>query len=163
VRQKLNAIDIEFKDKIVLVVDDSIVRGTTCQQIIQMARDAGARKVYFASAAPPVRYPNVYGIDMPAADELIAHGRTEAEVGELIGADRIFYQDLDDLKAACCEVNPAFEGFDCSVFDGNYVTGDIDKAYLAELQANRNDAAMDESAGDNALVGMHNQDDDLDD
>ncbi|GAA3908364.1 amidophosphoribosyltransferase [Halomonas cibimaris] len=163
VRQKLNAIDIEFKDKNVLLVDDSIVRGTTCQQIIQMARDAGARNVYFASAAPPVRYPNVYGIDMPAASELIAHGRSEAEVGELIGADRIFYQDLDDLKAACREVNPDFEGFDCSVFDGDYVTGDIDAAYLNALEASRSDAAMDESAGDHALVGMHNQDDDLDD
>ncbi|HBN61694.1 MAG TPA: amidophosphoribosyltransferase, partial [Halomonas sp.] len=97
VRQKLNAIDVEFKGKNVLLVDDSIVRGTTCKQIIQMARDAGARKVYFASAAPPVRYPNVYGIDMPAASELIAHGRTEEEVGQLIGADRIFYQDLEDL------------------------------------------------------------------
>src|SRR5690554_3825891 len=101
VRQKLNAIGVEFKGKNVLLVDDSIVRGTTCKQIIQMAREAGANKVYFASAAPPVRYPNVYGIDMPAASELIAHGRSEAEVGELIGADRIFYQDLEDLKSAC--------------------------------------------------------------
>ncbi|MFP3342131.1 MULTISPECIES: amidophosphoribosyltransferase [Halomonadaceae] len=163
VRQKLNAIDVEFKGKNVLLVDDSIVRGTTCKQIIQMARDAGARKVYFASAAPPVRYPNVYGIDMPAATELIAHGRTEDEVGQLIGADRIFYQDLEDLKDACREVNPEMEAFDCSVFDGNYVTGDIDEAYLAVLEASRNDAAKDQSAGDHALVDMHNQDDDLDD
>ncbi|PXX97533.1 amidophosphoribosyltransferase [Halomonas sp. LBP4] len=164
VRQKLNAIDIEFKGKNVLLVDDSIVRGTTCKQIIQMAREAGANKVYFASAAPPVRYPNVYGIDMPAASELIAHGRSEAEVGELIGADRIFYQDLEDLKAACREVNPTLEQFDCSVFDGNYVTGDIDEAYLSDLEASRNDAAKQEqSAGDHALVGMHNQDDDIDD
>ncbi len=128
-----------------------------------MARDAGARKVYFASAAPPVRYPNVYGIDMPAATELIAHGRTEDEVGQLIGADRIFYQDLEDLKDACREVNPEMEAFDCSVFDGNYVTGDIDDAYLAVLEASRNDAAKDQSAGGHALVDMHNQDDDLDD
>ncbi|WP_026106160.1 amidophosphoribosyltransferase [Vreelandella jeotgali] len=163
VRQKLNAINIEFQDKNVMLVDDSIVRGTTCHQIIQMARDAGARNVYFASAAPPVRYPNVYGIDMPAASELIAHGRSEAEVGELIGADRIFYQDLEDLKAACREVNPAFDGFDCSVFDGEYVTGDIDSAYLDALEASRNDDTRNTSAGDNALVGMHNQDDDLDD
>ncbi|HAO02300.1 MAG TPA: amidophosphoribosyltransferase, partial [Halomonas sp.] len=163
VRQKLNAIDVEFKGKNVLLVDDSIVRGTTCKQIIQMARDAGARKVYFASAAPPVRYPNVYGIDMPAASELIAHGRTEEEVGQLIGADRIFYQDLEDLKDACREVNPDMEAFDCSVFDGNYVTGDIDDAYLAVLEASRNDAVKDQSAGDHALVDMHNQDDDLDD
>ncbi|MCW4151129.1 amidophosphoribosyltransferase [Halomonas sp. 18H] len=162
VRQKLNAIDIEFKDKNVLLVDDSIVRGTTCRQIIQMAREAGANKVYFASAAPPVRYPNVYGIDMPAANELIAHGRSEAEVGELIGADRMVYQDLDDLKQACRDVNPALEDFDCSVFDGQYITGDIDEAYLADLEAIRNDDAKLTSAGDHALVGMHNQDDDLD-
>jgi len=163
VRQKLNAIDVEFKDKNVLLVDDSIVRGTTCKQIIQMARDAGARNVYFASAAPPVRYPNVYGIDMPAASELIAHGRSEEEVGELIGADRMFYQNLEDLKAACRDVNPALDEFDCSVFDGNYVTGDIDGAYLQALEESRNDSAKDHSAGDHALVDMHNQDDDLDD
>ncbi|MFM9269140.1 amidophosphoribosyltransferase [Halomonas elongata] len=162
VRQKLNAIDIEFKGKNVLLVDDSIVRGTTCRQIIQMAREAGARKVYFASAAPPVRYPNVYGIDMPAASELIAHGRSEAEVGELIGADRMVYQNLEDLKAACREVNPALDEFDCSVFDGRYITGDIDEAYLAELEAMRNDEAKLASAGDHALVGMHNQEDDID-
>lgn len=164
VRQKLNAIDIEFKDKTVLLVDDSIVRGTTCKQIIQMAREAGARKVYFASAAPPVRYPNVYGIDMPAASELIAHGRSEAEVGELIGADRIFYQDLEDLKDACREVNPLLQEFDCSVFDGDYVTGDIDAHYLAQLEATRSDIARQaQSVGDHALVGMHNQEDDIDD
>ncbi|MEQ6917229.1 amidophosphoribosyltransferase [Halomonas aquatica] len=164
VRQKLNAIGVEFKDKNVLLVDDSIVRGTTCKQIIQMAREAGARKVYFASAAPPVRYPNVYGIDMPAASELIAHGRSEEEVGELIGADRIFYQDLDDLKEACRDVNPNLDGFDCSVFDGQYVTGDIDDRYLADLEASRSDDAKQQrSAGDHALVGMHNQEDDIED
>ncbi|MFQ3788160.1 amidophosphoribosyltransferase [Halomonas sp. A29] len=164
VRQKLNAIGVEFKGKNVLLVDDSIVRGTTCKQIIQMAREAGANKVYFASAAPPVRYPNVYGIDMPAAAELIAHGRSEAEVGELIGADRIFYQDLDDLKDACREVNPGLEQFDCSVFDGRYVTGDIDAGYLSALEASRNDAAKQQlSSGAHALVGMHNQEDDIDD
>jgi len=164
VRQKLNAIGVEFKGKNVLLVDDSIVRGTTCKQIIEMARDAGANKVYFASAAPPVRYPNVYGIDMPSANELIAHGRSETEVGELIGADRIFYQDLEDLKAACREVNPALDQFDCSVFDGNYVTGDVDADYLSTLEASRNDAAKQQlSAGAHALVGMHNQDDDIDD
>ncbi|ALM52282.1 amidophosphoribosyltransferase [Halomonas huangheensis] len=163
VRQKLNAIDVEFRGKNVLLVDDSIVRGTTCKQIIQMARDAGANNVYFASAAPPVRYPNVYGIDMPAASELIAHGRSEAEVGELIGADRIVYQDLEDLKAACREVNPALDDFDCSVFDGRYITGDIDDNYLADLEASRNDSAKQEqNVGDHALVGMHNQDDDID-
>lgn len=164
VRQKLNAIGVEFKGKNVLLVDDSIVRGTTCKQIIEMARDAGANKVYFASAAPPVRYPNVYGIDMPSASELIAHGRSEAEVGELIGADRIFYQHLEDLKAACHEVNPALEQFDCSVFDGNYVTNDIDADYLTALEVSRSDAAKQKhNAGVHALVGMHNQDDDFDD
>jgi len=164
VRQKLNAIGVEFKGKNVLLVDDSIVRGTTCKQIIEMARDAGANKVYFASAAPPVRYPNVYGIDMPSASELIAHGRSEAEVGELIGADRIFYQHLEDLKAACHEVNPALDQFDCSVFDGNYVTNDIDAHYLTALEVARNDAAkQQQNAGVHALVGMHNQDDDIDD
>jgi len=163
VRRKLNAIDREFAGKNVLLVDDSIVRGTTSAQIVEMAREAGAKNVYFASAAPEVRFPNVYGIDMPSASELIAHGRSEEEVGQLIGADRMFYQDLDDLKQACREVNPAFDGFDCSVFDGNYVTGDIDSAYLQALEESRSDDAKDHSAGDHALVDMHNQDDDLDD
>lgn len=161
VRQKLNVIGAEFKDKNVLLVDDSVVRGTTCRQIIEMARDAGARNVYFASAAPPVRYPNVYGIDMPVASELIAHGRTESEVGELIGADRMVYQDLEDLKDACRDVNPMLDEFDCSVFDGHYVTGDIDAAYLANLESQRNDAAKELNVGDHALVGMHNQEDEL--
>ncbi|GAB2784301.1 amidophosphoribosyltransferase [Halomonas shantousis] len=156
VRQKLNAIDIEFAGKNVLLVDDSIVRGTTCKQIIQMAREAGANKVYFASAAPPVRYPNVYGIDMPVARELIAHGRSEAEVGELIGADRIFYQDLEDLKAACRKVNPVIEQFDCSVFDGEYVTGDIDEAYLAALEALRSDAVKHQAGDAHSVVDLHN-------
>jgi amidophosphoribosyltransferase len=141
VRQKLNAINLEFKDKNVLLVDDSIVRGTTSKQIIQMARDAGARRVYFASAAPPVRYPNVYGIDMPTADELIAHGRTEAEVGEAIGADRILFQDLEDLHAAVRRGNKNLRRFDDSVFTGEYVTGDVDARYLERLGVARNDAA----------------------
>ncbi|HMU90834.1 MAG: amidophosphoribosyltransferase [Pseudomonadales bacterium] len=140
VRQKLNAIDLEFRGKNVLLVDDSIVRGTTCQQIVQMARDAGARKVYFASASPPVRYPNVYGIDMPAATELIAHGRSEAEVQRLIGADRLIYQDLKDLIACAEEGNPKINTFECAVFTGNYVTDDVDELYLARIQATRNDA-----------------------
>jgi amidophosphoribosyltransferase len=161
VRQKLNAIDVEFKGKNVLLVDDSIVRGTTCNEIIQMAREAGAKNVYFASAAPAVRYPNVYGIDMPAAEELIAHDRTEKEIADLIGADRLFYQDLDDLKDACREVNPALDEFDCSVFDGVYVTGDIDEAYLNDLRASRNDGAK--SAGEtHAVVDLHNDSEDLD-
>lgn len=156
VRQKLNAIDLEFKDKNVLLVDDSIVRGTTCKQIIQMARDAGAKKVFFASAAPAVRYPNVYGIDMPAAHELIAHGHTDAQVGELIGADWMIYQELEDLISACREENPSLEGFDCSVFNGEYVTGDIDSHYLARLEAERNDAAKHQEDEDNAVIDLHN-------
>jgi len=137
VRQKLNAIPLEFRDKNVLLVDDSIVRGTTSRQIIQMAREAGARKVYFASAAPPVRYPNVYGIDMPTRQELIGHGRTDEEIGAEIGADWLVYQDLDDLIAAVQQGNPALTTFDCSVFTGDYVTGDIDAAYLEQLESRR--------------------------
>lgn len=141
VRQKLNAIGLEFKGKNVLLVDDSIVRGTTCRQIIQMARDAGAKKVYFASAAPAIRYPNVYGIDMPAASELIAAGRTDQEVEELIGADWLIYQDLDDLIASAAEGNPDIEQFECSVFNGEYITGDVDEVYLKRLENIRSDAA----------------------
>ncbi len=141
VRQKLNAIELEFKGKNVLLVDDSIVRGTTCKQIIQMARDAGANKVYFASAAPAVRYPNVYGIDMPSASELIAAGRTDQEVESLIGADWLIYQDLKDLIAAAHEGNPQISQFECAVFDGNYITGDVDEVYLKRLEILRNDAA----------------------
>jgi amidophosphoribosyltransferase len=141
VRQKLNAIELEFKGKNVLLVDDSIVRGTTCKQIIQMARDAGAKKVYFASAAPAIRYPNVYGIDMPAASELIAAGKTDSEVEELIGADWLIYQDLEDLISAAAEGNPKISKYECSVFNGNYVTGDVDEVYLKRLANIRNDAA----------------------
>ncbi|WP_251359769.1 amidophosphoribosyltransferase [Kangiella sp. TOML190] len=159
VRQKLNAIDLEFKGKNVLLVDDSIVRGTTSGQIIEMAREAGANKVYFASAAPPVRYPNVYGIDMPAANELIAHGRTEDEVGDLIGADRIFYQDIEDMVEAVREGNPNIEKFDLSVFDGNYITGGINEDYLKRLEDLRNDSAKKETdIEDVAMVmDLHNQ------
>ena len=141
VRQKLNAIELEFKGKNVLLVDDSIVRGTTCKQIIQMARDAGARKVYFASAAPAIRYPNVYGIDMPAATELIAAGKTDQEVEVQIGADWLIYQDLEDLIAAAAEGNPDLQHFECSVFNGEYITGDVDEMYLKRLELARNDAA----------------------
>jgi amidophosphoribosyltransferase len=144
VRQKLNPIDSEFRGKVVLLVDDSIVRGTTSQQIIQMARDAGARKVYFASAAPPVRYPNVYGIDMPTTAELIAAGRTEEQVRIAIGADWVLYQDVADLFAAVGELNPAFDGFEASVFTGEYVTGDVTPEYLNALAAARNDSAKEE-------------------
>ena len=134
-------IELEFKGKNVLLVDDSIVRGTTCKQIIQMARDAGAQKVYFASAAPAIRYPNVYGIDMPAATELIAAGKSDQEVEAQIGADWLIYQDLDDLIAAAAEGNPELNRFECSVFDGEYITGDVDEVYLKRLELVRNDAA----------------------
>ena len=151
VKQKLNAISLEFKDKNVLLVDDSVVRGTTSEQIIQMARDAGARKVYFASAAPPVRYPNVYGIDMPAAHELIAHGRSEDEVREAIGADKLIYQDIDDLIDAVGQGNQNIHRFDTSCFTREYITGDIDDAYLARIESLRNDSAK-ESRRDSNLV-----------
>ena len=141
VRQKLNAIELEFKEKNVLLVDDSIVRGTTCKQIIQMAREAGAKKVYFASAAPAIRYPNVYGIDMPAASELIAAGKTDEEVESQIGADWLIYQDLEDLIAAAADGNPKLQRFECSVFNGEYITGDVDEMYLKRLELVRNDAA----------------------
>jgi amidophosphoribosyltransferase len=144
VKQKLNAISLEFSGKNVLLVDDSVVRGTTSEQIIQMARDAGAKKVYFASAAPPVRYPNVYGIDMPAARELIAHGRSEQEVCKAIGADKLIYQDLDDLIDAVGKGNPNIKQFDTSCFSREYVTGDIDDEYLARIEALRNDGAQEQ-------------------
>src|SRR5512135_3484990 len=137
VRQKLNAIGLEFKDKNVLLVDDSIVRGTTSREIVQMARDAGARKVYFASAAPPVKFPNVYGIDMPSRKELIATGRTDEEICREISADRIIYQDLEDLKASVQKCNPKIEKFYCSCFDGVYLTGDITAEYLDRVEASR--------------------------
>ena len=139
VRQKLNPIGIEFKGKNVLLVDDSIVRGTTSQQIVQMARDAGANKVYFASAAPPVRFPNVYGIDMPSRDELLATGRSDEEICQEIGADALIYQDLDALIKDVKFRNPNIKDFDCSCFDGKYVTGDISEAYLAKIESMRAD------------------------
>ena len=140
VRQKLNAIDLEFRKKNVLIVDDSIVRGTTSKKIIQMAREAGARKVYFASASPPVRHPNIYGIDMPAPSELIAAGRSEEEIRQELGADWLIYQDLDDLIDACREGNPSIHRFDTSCFSGEYVTG-VEPGYLERLQAQRSDQA----------------------
>lgn len=141
VRRKLNAIDLEFQGKNVLLVDDSIVRGTTSKQIIKLAREAGAKKVYFASAAPPVRFPNVYGIDMPAATELVANGRTVQEVQELIGADRLIYQDLHGLVRSVRHGNSEIKEFDTSCFSGEYVTGDVTKEYLHDLEVRRNDAA----------------------
>jgi amidophosphoribosyltransferase len=157
VRQKLNAIDLEFRDKTVLLVDDSIVRGTTSSQIIDMAREAGAKKVYFASASPPVRYQNVYGIDMPSSSELIAAGRTEEEVGAEIGADWLVFQDMEDLVKAVGKWNKDIKAFDASVFTGEYITGDISGDYLNALQATRSDAAKkDRRDKDNDVIDMHN-------
>ncbi len=140
VRRKLNPIHLEFRNRVVLLVDDSIVRGTTSQQIVQMARDAGARKVYLASAAPPVRHPNIYGIDMPSPDELIAHNRSIEEIEKLLGCDWLIYQDLEDLEAAVREGNPQLQRFDSSCFDGNYVTG-IEPGYFERIQQMRSDEA----------------------
>ncbi|MFG0231653.1 amidophosphoribosyltransferase [Achromobacter sp. 413638] len=147
VRQKLNAIGMEFKGKNVLLVDDSIVRGTTSREIVDMARAAGANKVYFASAAPPVRFPNVYGIDMPTQQELIATGRSDEEIARTIGADALVYQDLHDMQQAVRDVNPALSRFEASCFDGEYVTGDITAEYLARLGQSRGQASDGESAG----------------
>lgn len=160
VRQKLNPIELEFRGKNVLLVDDSIVRGTTCKEIIQMARDAGASKVYFASAAPAVKYPNVYGIDMPSATELVAHGRSEEEVCELIGADWLIYQNLEDLILSCRDGNEDITDFDCSVFNGQYVTGDITTEYLSALESERNDSSKQNkgkaTSGEDDFVGLYN-------
>ena len=162
VRQKLSPVKLEFAGKTVLLVDDSIVRGTTSQEIIQMARDAGAKKVFIASAAPGVRYPNVYGIDMPSASELIAHDRTDQEVERLIGADWLIYQDLEDLVASASDGNKNINNFECSVFDGNYVTGDISSDYLQRLDAMRNDSAKTQSEfkfepQKEQVIGIHNE------
>ena len=157
VRQKLNAIGLEFEGKNVLLVDDSVVRGTTSEQIIQMARDAGAKNVYFASAAPAIRFPNVYGIDMPTKEEFIAHGRTDDEVAAAIGADKVIYQDLADLEAAVRKRNSRLVEFDSSVFTGHYVTGDIDEAYLNNIEAQRNDSAKQQRNGQNGdIIDLHN-------
>jgi len=161
VRQKLNAIELEFKGKNVLLVEDSIVRGTTSRQIVELARSAGARKVYMASAAPPVRYPNVYGIDMPTSSEFVAYNRSEEEVGRLIGADWIVYQTVEDLVACAVEGNPAITRYECSIFDGEYVTGDIDEAYLERLSSMRNDLSKQrretaDTIGDHSVIELHN-------
>jgi amidophosphoribosyltransferase len=155
VRQKLNAIAREFEGKHVLLVDDSIVRGTTSAQIVEMARDAGARKVSFASASPPVRYPYVYGIDMPAANELVANGKTIDEICTTIGADWLVYQDLEDLEAAVRESGPGPKEFDTSCFSGIYITGDVSPEYLAGIAAQRNDSAKGDAIEPSA-VGLHN-------
>lgn len=159
VRRKLNAIRSEFAGKNVLLVDDSIVRGTTSEQIIEMARESGAKQVYFASAAPEIRYPNVYGIDMPSANELIGNNRSVTEICEIIKADALIYQDLTDLKAAVAAENPALTEFETSVFDGQYVTGDINQGYLDELHASRNDEARSRSEQEEANLELHNEND----
>jgi amidophosphoribosyltransferase len=151
VRQKLNAIGMEFKGKNVLLVDDSIVRGTTSREIVQMARESGARRVFFASAAPPVRYPNVYGIDMPSRTELIATGRTDAEIAREIGCDELIYQDLDALIEDVRSVNPAVTSFETSCFSGIYITGDITKEYLEGVEASRQDETEAAVAAENQL------------
>src|SRR5574343_116240 len=154
VRQKLNVIGSEFKGRNVLLVDDSIVRGTTSREIVQMARDAGARKVYMASAAPPVRYPNVYGIDMPTKDELVAHGRTVEDIRQIIGCDALIYQDLDAMTQAIGSLNPKLTGFDASPFDGVYVTGDITLEDIARLNAGRD--VHEEGDGDTSRLALPN-------
>lgn len=154
VRQKLNAIGMEFRGKNVLLVDDSIVRGTTSREIVQMARESGARKVFFASAAPPVRFPNVYGIDMPTREELIANGRTEAEVAREIGCDELIYQDLDALIADVSSVNPAVTSFETSCFSGIYITGDITQEYLDRVEARRRDGALRSEASSESQLDL---------
>jgi amidophosphoribosyltransferase len=156
VRRKLNAIGHEFEGKNVLLVDDSIVRGTTSAQIIEMARDVGAAKVYFASAAPPVRHPNVYGIDMPAVNEFIANGRTVDEINEVIGSDRLFYQTLEDLIDVTQQATSDVTSFDASCFNGEYVTGDIDSTYLQKLDEQRNDGAKNRSHAEDSVIDLHN-------
>ena len=155
VRQKLNVIASEFKGRNVLLVDDSIVRGTTSREIVQMARDAGARKVYMASAAPPVRFPNVYGIDMPTKSELVASGRTLEEIRAVIGCDALIYQDVEAMKRAVGSLNPAISGFDASCFDGIYVTGDINSDDIARLNEHRVDATP-EGEEDNSRLALPN-------
>ncbi len=158
VRRKLNANRAEFRGKNVLLVDDSIVRGTTSEQIVEMAREAGAKKVYFASAAPEIRFPNVYGIDMPSANELIAHGREVDEIRQLIGADALIFQDLTDLIDAVREDNPDITQFECSVFNGIYVTKDVDQSYLEYLESLRNDDAQAlRSHNEAENLEMHNE------
>lgn len=157
VRQKLNAIEVEFKDRNVLLVDDSIVRGTTSKEIVQMARDAGAKKVYLASAAPPVRYPNVYGIDMPTSTELVAHGRSIEAIRRFIGADALIYQDVAAMKRVVRALNPKLAGFEASCFDGVYITGDVSVADFATLAAQRHGQAdEEESAADRGPLTLQN-------
>jgi amidophosphoribosyltransferase len=154
VRQKLNAIGVEFKGRNVLLVDDSIVRGTTSKEIVQMAREAGARKVYMASAAPPVRFPNVYGIDMPTTDELVAHDRSIEEIRQFIGADALIYQDVAAMKRVVMALNPALDGFEASCFDGVYITGDVSAADFDAMAAQRRAQGDEEETDDRSRLAL---------
>jgi amidophosphoribosyltransferase len=156
VRQKLNAIGLEFKGRNVLLVDDSIVRGTTSKEIVQMAREAGARRVYMASAAPPVRFPNVYGIDMPTKEELVAHGRTIEEVRAIIGADALIYQDVDAMKRVVSALNSEIVGFEASCFDGHYITGDISAEDFATLESQRRKQGDEEDSPSRSRLALAN-------
>ena len=153
-RQKLNAIGVEFRGRNVLLVDDSIVRGTTSKEIVQMAREAGARKVYMASAAPPVRFPNVYGIDMPTNEELIAHGRSIEEIRTFIGADALIYQDIAAMKRVVAALNPALRGFEASCFDGDYITGDVSAADFDAMAAQRSAQGEDEEPDSRSRLAL---------
>jgi amidophosphoribosyltransferase len=157
VRQKLNAIASEFKDKKVLIVDDSIVRGTTSQEIVQMARDSGAKQVIFASAAPPVRFPNVYGIDMPTRGELIAFGRNDDEICKAIGADALIYQDIESMKSDILSLNPALRGLEASCFDGQYITGDVTERLLDLLESARIQGG-EQATRQQLALNLHNDD-----
>ena len=157
VRRKLNTISSEFKGKNVLLVDDSIVRGTTSKQIVDMAKAAGAKKIYFASAAPEIRYPNVYGIDMPTKTELIAYGREVDEIAQLIGVDCLIFQDLEALTSSVQQENPSITDFDCSVFTGVYITGDITAEYLDNVAGLRNDSAKKQREKDATNLEIHNE------
>ena len=156
VRQKLNAIGVEFKGRNVLLVDDSIVRGNTSREIVQMARDAGARKVYMASAAPPVRYPNVYGIDMPTSEELIAHNRSIEEIRQFIGADALIYQDVAAMKRVVGALNPHLSGFEASCFDGHYITGDVTAEDFSTMKAQRASQGDEEDTPDRSRLALQN-------
>ena len=159
VRQKLNAIELEFKGRNVLLVDDSIVRGNTSREIVQMAREAGAKKVYLASAAPPVRFPNVYGIDMPTREELVAYGRTSEEVRQYIGADALIYQDVDAMKRVVKALNPKIDGFEASCFDGVYITGDISAADFEALETQRRAQPAEEEGPDRSRLALQGAED----
>ena len=156
-RRKFSPIDLEFRDKNVLLVDDSIIRGTTTKYLVQMARDVGARNVYLASAAPPARFPNVYGIDMPTVNEFVANDRTEEEIAEYLGVDWLVYQDLEDLVACAEDINPRIDRFDTSVFDGEYVTGGVDETYLNRIETLRSDNAKKARSADADVIELHNQ------